>query len=1192
MKDEGFKKTIQEAKNDVKGLQEELNVVGKEAKKMANDNGRAWKLFGDSLKPADTRMGQFQRSLAGVDKNFGGLLSKMGVSIPQFAKMAGGIGLAVAAGGAFIDFSQKAVVASAEFGKSISELGAITGASGDDLERLRGMIQNLGKDMNVSSKEVAGNFAQIGSALPELLKDADGLEAVSKSAIILSKAGVMPLADATDALTVSMAQFDISADESSNVIDVLANAAQKGSAGIKEVAETLQRAGTMANAAGVNITEAAAATEVLASKGLKGAEAGTALKGVFSKMQTSGIDELNPKVVGMSKALEYLQSKGEDTTWMVQTFGESAASAAQILANNVDMYKELSAALGEVGTAESMAKKNTDNLASDWKAMQTQWENLLSSFNMDGNNPLRGVVQEITEIIKVVGEWFDVMGDDPINEALGKIDLNPLQDVLGVFTDLIRTLKSLDESLGISDRLIMAFQEAWAAVGVVMKVVREIIFWVEAAIAAVGKMIGWCITKVREFISNVTTSVSSFPLFEKLNEWIDWIIGKLKTLIEWYRKVRGEAQEMMDAKVGQPGDGKEEKKDKPKDKPNTPTTPTTTTTTPKGGGKGGGSTTVEKDPIKEAEEKYANTIRKLAQQEEDGYIEHEKAEEGRMSALQALIDTYYDQKKLTDKQRTTLKRYLKSLDKAKSSMDRTTDNILYSTALNNQSKSVQMGRYQNQMGYITDEELRKIEEDANDELIKALFQLKLPTEEQTKLLQELINQQKLTNKVRQSGKIASDKINLSHILDGTPTLGNMGEKLIKSATADVEANADAIINAYKKKFKKRGIEISDEMLEAIKSDILADAIIEAFQKSLEKLRDGGKSTGHSKPSSIQNRGDDSNIALNNISYQRLSKETENYLKQPKTLGNKAQFNLEELEKALEKYQQIEDIITEINNKHISEDGAFNPDEIITYSEELAQLEGQIERLRKKAKRDMNFQLGMDGMGDVLSGISSIESFAESLTDIGDRWENASNGLEKFGIILNTLVSTFQTIQTVMTIVNGLQTLFGITAASNAAATQAQVVAQGEKSAADGASVAAATAATVALHAQEEAALGLAAAEIMAAHAAIPFAGVAIGSGQVSAMLGAFAGFRGAIAALAAFQNGGIVGGSSFSGDNTLIRANSGEMVLNQGQQSNLFKMINDGITGGSGVRQVEFVIKGQNLRGVLKNNDSKYSKLN
>jgi TP901 family phage tail tape measure protein len=71
----------------------------------------------------------------------------------------------------------------------------------------------------------------------------------------------------------------------------------------------------------------------------------------------------------------------------------------------------------------------------------------------------------------------------------------------------------------------------------------------------------------------------------------------------------------------------------------------------------------------------------------------------------------------------------------------------------------------------------------------------------------------------------------------------------------------------------------------------------------------------------------------------------------------------------------------------------------------------------------------------------------------------------------------------------------------------------------------------------------------------------------------------------AFATGGIVPGNSFSGDRVPIMANSGELVLNQGQQANLFKMIDRGAM--SGLRQVEFILRGDKLIGLIKNEQQK-----
>ena len=70
-----------------------------------------------------------------------------------------------------------------------------------------------------------------------------------------------------------------------------------------------------------------------------------------------------------------------------------------------------------------------------------------------------------------------------------------------------------------------------------------------------------------------------------------------------------------------------------------------------------------------------------------------------------------------------------------------------------------------------------------------------------------------------------------------------------------------------------------------------------------------------------------------------------------------------------------------------------------------------------------------------------------------------------------------------------------------------------------------------------------------------------------------------------YATGGILGGTSYTGDRIPFMGNSGEMILNRGQQNNLFDMINSG--GGNGGGNVVFRIDGDTLVGVLNNNNRK-----
>lgn len=88
---------------------------------------------------------------------------------------------------------------------------------------------------------------------------------------------------------------------------------------------------------------------------------------------------------------------------------------------------------------------------------------------------------------------------------------------------------------------------------------------------------------------------------------------------------------------------------------------------------------------------------------------------------------------------------------------------------------------------------------------------------------------------------------------------------------------------------------------------------------------------------------------------------------------------------------------------------------------------------------------------------------------------------------------------------------------------------------------------------------------------------AIGAGT-AAVLSGIASAKQVLSSAPAFASGGIVNGSSFSGDRVMARVNSGEMILNRSQQANLFGMIN---RGGSGNERLVTQIAGNDLRIVL-----------
>ncbi|WP_353332766.1 tape measure protein [Bacteroides sedimenti] len=204
-----------------------------------------------------------------------------------------------------------------------------------------------------------------------------------------------------------------------------------------------------------------------------------------------------------------------------------------------------------------------------------------------------------------------------------------------------------------------------------------------------------------------------------------------------------------------------------------------------------------------------------------------------------------------------------------------------------------------------------------------------------------------------------------------------------------------------------------------------------------------------------------------------------------------------------------------------------------------------------------------------------------------------SGLEKLFMLLEAISRTYDGI---MTIVKAVQT-FESASTALAAAKQAETVldatkattevtgieaVSAAKTAADLAEVtsttAKSTAVVAALGAEQVAAQALMAAASTAAYAGIPFGGVGLAAAQIAEMKALIM-----AASIPMFADGGIVGGNSFEGDKVLARLNSGEMVLNKGQQTRLFDALNgkSALGANSPSGKVVFEISGKKLLGIL-----------
>jgi hypothetical protein len=229
---------------------------------------------------------------------------------------------------------------------------------------------------------------------------------------------------------------------------------------------------------------------------------------------------------------------------------------------------------------------------------------------------------------------------------------------------------------------------------------------------------------------------------------------------------------------------------------------------------------------------------------------------------------------------------------------------------------------------------------------------------------------------------------------------------------------------------------------------------------------------------------------------------------------------------------------------------------------------------------------------MLDGFHAIDNIVGSFESLTSAIDENKNAWETFIAAISTFESIMQGINTVTEIYNMLSGLSAASKIADAAASGAATTATEAQAAAEGTAIAPATAATTANKALEASYLDLASAMIFAAHASIPFAGVGIASGFIQSMLAIQAATKATTMSMMAYAEGGIVGGSSYSGDRILARVSSGEMILNQRQQRNLFNLLDSDTMpqkGGTNVT-VTGVVRGTDIMLVQKNTNKVRSK--
>jgi len=322
----------------------------------------------------------------------------------------GAIGGAVAVG------LGMAVKKSMDFEAQIDRVGAIAGATGKDLERLKETALQLGASTSLSATEVAEGMELMAAAGFET----NEVIAAMPGVIAAAEASGEDLAIVSEVVAAALNGFGLEASEAARVADIMAMAANRSAASVDDLGYTFKYAAPVAKQLGFSMEELAAMTAVMADAGIKGSQAGTTLRMALTRL-VKPTSEVKKGLAAIGVSMTDAQGKmkpapqllNEIMIAMGKVSGETrTAAAAQIFGTEamsgmlavVDrgpkaLNKLTTAFENSSGAAQEAAKKMKDNLKGALEELQGAFETAQISIGEALTPAVRAVAEALTRLI-------------------------------------------------------------------------------------------------------------------------------------------------------------------------------------------------------------------------------------------------------------------------------------------------------------------------------------------------------------------------------------------------------------------------------------------------------------------------------------------------------------------------------------------------------------------------------------------------------------------------------------------------------------------------------------------------------------------------------------------------------------------------------------------------------------------------
>ncbi|ELK7810438.1 phage tail tape measure protein, partial [Escherichia coli] len=482
------------------------------------------------------------------------------------------IGAAAAGGYAAGRFLQPAI----GFGKEMSRVQALTriDKNSPQFKALREQALKLGSETQFTASDAASgqSFLAMAGFTPQ------AIQAALPGVLNMALAGGVELGETADIGSNILTQFNLTADQMDRVGDTLTAAFTRTNTDLRALGETMKYTGPVAAKLGISLEEAAAMAGMLANNGLRGSDAGTAMRASLSRLASppkaaaDALKELGVSVAdarGKMRPMENVlldlykatQKYGQvdQVSFFKDIAGEEAFVGLQTLvaaAGSGELQKLTRELQGARGEADRVAKVMADNLDGDLKNLDSAWEGLRIRISDLVDGPLRSVTQWLTRVLEkitslaqahpVLTRQLLIAGGAllAMTATIGSLSL-----VIGVLYGKLATLRLGFDILTRSMNVVRVLPALWGmvtgsvsllggAIGALFSPVGLIV----AALAGAAVLIWKYWDPIRAFFAGVFSGIMErlTPLretFERFGPVFDAIGSGISLVFNWFKSL-------------------------------------------------------------------------------------------------------------------------------------------------------------------------------------------------------------------------------------------------------------------------------------------------------------------------------------------------------------------------------------------------------------------------------------------------------------------------------------------------------------------------------------------------------------------------------------------------------------------------------------------------------------------------------